>query len=353
MPSSSKQSIVVVGAGPVGLCCALAFARAGWLVRVVDSGLRGAGWASGGMLGASYETLARNDVPSSLTDLAFESLALWPSLAGRLGVATLANTAFVARSHDEATFLGKLATDQRATLTEIGLPSGFVGLAAWRCATDLALNPRAALRALHDACVFVGVTFVSAKAVGVAANHVTLESGAKLQSDAIIIATGQGGGGLTDSVPELVNLSPVKGQLLAVAADANTRLAHVIRAGRLYLIPRGERIIIGATSTPEDHDATTIDIEAQLDLHQEAITLLPALAQAQVVESWAGLRPMTPDGLPIVGRSHQKGVFLAVGTYRNGWLLAPAIAQRLVALVAGDDKTASNLQPFCPQRFPN
>jgi glycine oxidase len=351
MPSTSKQSIVVVGAGPVGLCCALAFAKADYAVRVVDSGQRGAGWASGGMLGAVYETLARNDVPSSLTDLAFESLALWPSLAGRLGVATLANTAFVARSRDEAEFLAKLANDQRAALTEIGLPSGFVGLAAWRCEADLALNPRAALRALYEACGLAGIIFVSAKAVGVAANHVTLAE--KLQSDAIIVATGQSGGDLVSSVPELSHLSPVKGQLLAVAADANTRLDHVIRAGRLYLIPRGAQIIMGATSTPEDHDATVIDIDAQHDLHNEAITLWPALAKAQVVESWAGLRPMTPDGLPIVGRSQQKDVFLAVGTYRNGWLLAPAIAQRLVALVAGDDKTASNLQPFIPQRFPN
>jgi glycine oxidase len=353
MPSTLKQSIVVVGAGPVGLCCALAFAQAGYQVSVIDSGQRGAGWASGGMLGATYETLGRNDVPSSLTDLAFESLALWPSLASRLDIETLSSAVFVARTHDEAEFLAKLATDQRATLTEIGLPSGLVGLAAWRCGTDLTLHPRAALRALHDACVSAGVTFISTKAVGVAANYVTLTTGAKLQSDAIIIATGQGGGDLNNSVPELAHLSPVKGQLLAVAADANTGLAQVIRAGRLYLIPRGEQIVIGATSTPEDHDATVIDIEAQHDLHQEAIRLWPALAQAQVVESWAGLRPMTPDGLPIVGRSQQKDVFLAVGTYRNGWLFAPAIAQRLVALVAGDDKTASNLQPFCPQRFPN
>jgi glycine oxidase len=353
MPNTQTQSIVVVGAGPVGLCSALAFAQAGRHVRVVDSGQRGAGWASGGMLGASYETLGRGDVPSSLTELAFESLALWPSLAGRLDIATLPNAVFVARTQDEAEFLAKLATDQRATLTEIGLPFGFVGLAAWRSEADLALNPRAALRALHNACGLAGVTFVSASVIDIAANCVTLTTGAKLHGDAIIIATGQGGGGLVSSLPELANLSPVKGQLLAVAADANTSLGQVIRAGRLYLIPRDHQIIIGATSTPDDHDATIIDIDAQHDLHQEAITLWPPLATAQVVESWAGLRPMTPDGLPIVGRSQQKDVFLAVGTYRNGWLLAPAIARRLVALVAGDDETASNLQPFCPQRFPN
>jgi glycine oxidase len=369
MPIKKPQSIIVVGAGPVGLCCALALTQAGHAVRVVDSGERGAGWASGGMLGAVYETLDRPDVPAEFTDMAFESLSLWRELAAQLAIETLSEPVFVARSAGEALFLKLLAGNPLAALTQIQLPVGLTGQSAWRCAADLALDPRATLLALHKACVLSGVTFIRGKVTTCLPRSITLCDATTHSADTIILATGQGGDGLRDSVPELAHILPVKGQLLAVAADFDwqrgtpmphlrnkaalaCRVPTVIRAGRLYIIPRSDHIVIGATSHADDLDHMTIDRDAQRALYQEAMALCPNLTQSPIVESWAGLRPMTPDGLPMIGASRTQSIILATGTYRNGWLLAPAIAKSILAIVTDDDTATSKLQSFSPLRFP-
>lgn len=367
MPIKSSHSIIIVGAGPVGLCCALALAEAGHSVTIVDSGMRGAGWASGGMLGAVYETLERAEIPDALTDMAFEGLALWGDLTKCLGVQTVANTVFVARTPAEVDFLKTLAANAKAAITPVDLPLGCVGLTAWACADDLALDPRATLRALRAACAAVKVAFVQGVVTACASHQVTLSDCTVLRADTIILATGQGGDGLRASVPELSTISPVKGQLLALAINMErgipmshvpevaalvSRTPSVIRAGRIYLIPRGNHTVIGATSNPSDLDPAHIDKDAQIALHQEAVALCPALKDAPIVESWAGLRPMTPDGLPLVGQSSVDGVLLACGTYRNGWLLAPALAKATVEVVRRKGDSYCKLQSFSPLRFP-
>jgi glycine oxidase len=375
MPSNSPQSVLIVGAGPVGLCCALAMTQASYRVTVVDSGVRGAGWASGGMLGAVYETLGRG--PETMTRLAFESLALWDGVAATAGIHLHRNSLFLARNADEVATLEALALSKRNTLIfphpnpsppcggeglwnresqiilrKTNVSAGLKAIAAWTCSADAALNPREALVALRRACQNWGVSFVLGQAQAVSQGIVTLTNGTSLQADLIIIATGQSGSTLAGSLPELFHINPVKGQMLAVARGPDVMLDHTIRAGRLYLLARGEQIVIGATTSPIDHDPDTLDPTAHHALHQEAVALWPALESAPIVESWSGFRPMTPDGLPMFGPSGTKGVYLATGTYRNGWLLAPAIARALVDMVGGDAKTDGDLQPFSPQRFP-
>jgi glycine oxidase len=349
MATKPLPSIIVIGAGPVGLCCALALARAGHDVRVVDSGARGAGWASGGMLGAVFETLGRADVPRALTDLAFTSLNLWADLAEDIGLHAPKDSLFIARHAQEADHFAHLAKDPRARLSPSPIPDGMNGLAAWQCDRDITLNPRAALNVLKQACRNAGVVFGQGQVSGIKTRELVLVDGEPLPADVIIVATGQGGAGLAASVPELSHIAPVKGQMLALAGMS---LETTIRAGRLYLLPRDSQIVVGATSSPNDVDAATLDPIAHADLHEDALNLWPALARATVVESWAGLRPMTPDHLPMIGRSGVEGIYLACGTYRNGWLLAPAIGQAMVDLVRGDASASGDLQCFSPQRFP-
>jgi glycine oxidase len=349
MATKPLPSIIVVGAGPVGLCVALALARAGHEVRLVDSGARGAGWASGGMLGAVFETLGRADVPKALTDLAFTSLNLWADLAKDIGSYASKDSLFIARHAQEADHFAHLAKDPSAGLSPSPIPNGMNGLAAWQCDHDITLNPRATLNGLKLACAKAGVVFVTGQVSGIKTRDIALADGARLTADVIILATGQGGAGLAASVPELAHISPVKGQMLALAGVS---LERTMRAGRLYLLPRDGQIVVGATSSPDDVDAATLDPIAHADLHQDALNLWPALARATVVESWAGLRPMTPDHLPMIGPSRVEGVYLACGTYRNGWLLAPAIGQAMVDLVRGKASVSGDLQCFSPQRFP-
>jgi glycine oxidase len=346
MPSQTSLSVIVVGAGPVGLFCALALAKAGHRVRLIDNGARGAGWASGGMLGAVYETLGDDDVPQALTDFAFESLASWTELATTLDIKYATSSLFVAVDEKEASDLEALANYPDACMSHVPVPNGIAGISAWLCSRDATLDPRGTLRALKAACVRAGVKMVLGEIDRISAGRLRLTNGRHVRAEVIVLATGAALGGLA-------HITPVKGQMLALAGGPDLYLSQTIRAGRLYLLPRGDQIVVGATSNADDTDTSQFDLDAHKALHNEAIALWPELAQAPIVESWFGFRPMTPDGLPLVGQSSLDGVYLATGTYRNGWLLAPAIADLVCGIVSGDASRCGDLQLFSPQRFPN
>ncbi len=116
--------------------------------------------------------------------------------------------------------------------------------------------------------------------------------------------------------------------MLAVAAASRNLLRHVIRAPEIYLLPRSDgRILIGATVEEAGFDKRT-DPDAIQRMHQAAIRLVPALSQARMLEAWAGLRPGSPDNLPILGESQTPGYFVATGHFRDGILLAPGDCAR-------------------------
>ena len=116
---------------------------------------------------------------------------------------------------------------------------------------------------------------------------------------------------------------PVKGQMLAVACARHNVVRHVIRAPEVYLVPRSDgRILIGSTLEEAGYDKRT-DADTIHRMHQAAIRMAPALAQARILESWAGLRPGTPDDLPILGATGTPGYFVGYGTLSR-WHLAHA-----------------------------
>jgi glycine oxidase len=127
-------------------------------------------------------------------------------------------------------------------------------------------------------------------------------------------------------------------------------LAHVLRAHEVYLVPRtGGRVLIGATVEEAGYDKRT-DADAIQSMHRAAVGLVPALAQARVLESWAGLRPGTPDDLPILGATDMPGYFVAAGHFRDGILLAPVTAQVMTQIITGT-KPELDVAPFSPTRF--
>lgn len=128
---------------------------------------------------------------------------------------------------------------------------------------------------------------------------------------------------------------PVKGQMLALIAPRRDLLRHVVRAPEVYLVPRSDgRIVVGATSEDAGFDKR-VDPDTIQGLHQKAADLVPELGQARRLEAWAGLRPGTPDELPILGRGELDGYFVAAGHYRNGILLAPITAVVMTQLIRG------------------
>jgi glycine oxidase len=143
---------------------------------------------------------------------------------------------------------------------------------------------------------------------------------------------------------------PVKGQMLCLAMPSRTLLKHVIRSPKAYLIPRSDgRLLVGATVEEAGFDKRTDPATIQR-LHHAALELVPKLADARILEDWAGLRPGTPDALPILGATATPGYYVATGHFRDGILLAPITAEVMSAVIEGR-APEYDLSAFSPARF--
>jgi glycine oxidase len=141
---------------------------------------------------------------------------------------------------------------------------------------------------------------------------------------------------------------PKKGQMLSVAAPG--LITHAIRGDDVYLVPRSDgRVLIGATVEDVGFDKR-VDPAVIQRMHQAAANLVPSLGEARILEAWAGLRPGTPDGLPILGATSLPGYFAATGHFRNGILLAPITARLLAQVIAGKPPEL-DITAFSPARF--
>jgi glycine oxidase len=143
---------------------------------------------------------------------------------------------------------------------------------------------------------------------------------------------------------------PVKGQMLCVVAAQHGLLNHVVRAPEVYVVPRSDgRIVIGSTLEDAGFDKR-VDPETIQRLQQAATRLIPELGEARMLETWAGLRPGTPDALPLLGATEVENYFVAAGHYRDGILLAPVTARVMSRVVRGA-RPDLDLSAFSPARF--
>ena len=141
---------------------------------------------------------------------------------------------------------------------------------------------------------------------------------------------------------------PVKGHMLSVLEGPGLR--HVVRSSEVYLVPRSDgHIVIGSTLEEAGYDKHVVP-EIVQRLLQSATRLVPALEKARIHEAWTGLRPGTPDKLPILGETSVSGYFAATGHFRDGILLAPVTAHAMAELIV-EGKSSHDLRPFAPQRF--
>jgi glycine oxidase len=141
---------------------------------------------------------------------------------------------------------------------------------------------------------------------------------------------------------------PRKGQMLSLVGGDLVR--HVIRTRDVYLVPRSDgRLLVGATVEDVGFDKRVVPETIQR-LHQAAANLIPQLGECKLLEAWAGLRPGTPDDLPILGPTTLPGYFAATGHFRAGILLAPITARIIADLITGATPTF-DLTPFNPDRF--
>jgi glycine/D-amino acid oxidase-like deaminating enzyme len=146
-----------------------------------------------------------------------------------------------------------------------------------------------------------------------------------------------------------IPVHPRKGQILSLAMPGRA-FRRIIRWEHTYFVPRRDgELVVGATDENAgfDRNITPAGVGALLSSAQR---MSSHVGQYPILETWSGLRPATPDALPIIGPSSIPGVLYATGHYRNGILLAPVTASILRALVEGRE-TIVPIEPYSPFRF--
>ncbi|MEX0992786.1 MAG: glycine oxidase ThiO [Solirubrobacterales bacterium] len=375
-PNGSDRDFdaVVIGAGVIGLSIGWRAAQAGLSVCVVDREGPGGGASSvaGGMLAPVTEA---DFGERELIELNLEGAARYPAFVVELQEATgididyrSCGTIAVATDRDELEMLERLHSLQRslgleaerlsareARVLEPGLTPHVAG--AVHAPGDHRVSPRALVEALRAAFEREGGWLRSAEGVkrvvfaGDAVIGVELDSGERIAAPQVVIAAGPWSGrvaGLPDDVN--VQVRPVKGQILRLRGSAETPLAaRVIRAPGVYVVPRSDgRMVVGATVEEQGFDRT-VTAGAVFELLRRAYDVLPGVAELELVQASAGLRPATPDNRPVLGHGARTGLVWATGHWRNGILLAPLTGDAIAGLLGGTSLSDS-LAPFAPGR---
>jgi glycine oxidase len=368
------MNLVVIGAGVIGMSCAWRAAAAGVAVTVLDPApASGASWVAGGMLAPVTEAWPGEE---QLLELGVESVRRWPGFAAELTDAA----GRPAGLRTEGTVVAATGAGDRAELDALAGYLAHLGRAVHRLSgrelrrlepalgpdvrgglsvpDDLSVDNRVLLAALRTACERAGVRFVerAAKAVLDDGERVALvrTDGPDEHADAVLICAGAHSAELHPALDGLVR--PVKGEILRLAQRPGafpppSRTVRGLVDGRpVYAVPRdGGGLVVGATQSETGFD-TDVTVGGVRDLLRDAERLLPGIAEYALVESAAGLRPGSPDNLPLIGTLGPDGLLAATGHHRNGMLLAPVTADAVLALLRGAPVPAQ-VRAADPTRF--
>ena len=348
--------VIIIGGGIIGLSLAIALRKRGATVLVVERGEPGreASHAAGGML-----VDCGTELPDVLQPLAMASAGMYPEFAHELQVESGLNvdlrdygTILIPppeHVHDRpgftsASLLPAPLSELEPALAQPDRPAFYL--------KERSVDPRGLVAAALKTAKNRGVDFSSGDdvtAVTTAEGSVTGITTKKTSflSSKVVNCAGAWSGQIA---PHRFPTRPVKGQMLCLAMPSRTLLKHVIRSPKAYLIPRSDgRLLVGATVEEAGFDKRTDPATIQR-LHHAALELVPQLRDAKILEDWAGLRPGTPDALPILGATETPGYFVATGHFRDGILLAPITAQLMAAVIEGRTPE-HDLSAFSPARF--
>jgi glycine oxidase len=363
---------IVVGGGVVG--CSVAYALARERLSVVlleaDDIASGASGAAAGMLAPVSEAAS----PGPLLRLGLSSLALFPAL-----VAEVRELSGIDPELERSGCLRIASSEVEAAAfraRDRSLPSldleWLDAEAARRLEPSLAPDIHGALFSPHESHVrspiFSRALAMAAAALGADLRlgmpvRGLLRQGARvygvdtaagwIEASHVVLCTGIDAAqspawlGRTDPLP----IVPVRGQILSLAPRP-PGLRTIVWSGSTYLVPKRDgSVVVGATEERAVFDRR-VTAAGVSQLLAEAIRLIPAFDDAAFTGAWAGLRPATPDQLPLVGPwPGIDGLLLAAGHYRNGVLLAPLTAQLIVGLVLGKG-LPEEAAPLLPERFP-
>lgn len=366
-----SPDVIVVGGGAIGTAITYRLAKAGVRVTLLERGAIGgeATGASAGMIAPHWN----RDTPEAFAVLCQESARLYPALAAELRERTGMDIGYRAATElvvafDEAEELelhrqrawqadrgtNVLWLDRSSALDlEPSLHPSVRGAIAYPdhhqlLPTELA---RTQGRAAADlgAVIREGVAVTHLQTSGDRVVGVGVGSESLLAPE-VVLATGCWSAGWGQHLGVSIPVRPMRGQMVALQTPG-TALRCVIGGAGGYAITKPDgRTIVGTTVEDAGFDSRPT-VEGITGLLARAPKLAPKLATAAVVAVWAGLRPGTPDGLPIIGRAGTwQGITLATGHFRNGILLA-AITGELVTDLLLRRTPRLDLAAFEPGRF--
>jgi glycine oxidase len=364
---SQQADVLVIGGGVIGLTCAYFLGREGVRVRVVEQGEFGreASWAGAGILPPGNPAEAH----TPLDRLRAHSVAMFPELSTALRERTQIDNGYVrcgalefVAGQAEPVAIQEWRGDgiRSALLDETAARKMEPGLApglgqAWHL-PDLAQlrNPRH-IKALIAGCqsfdvdLQAGCTILGFEEKGGRITSV-LSSTGPLAAERVLLTSGAWTGSLLRQLGWKVDIKPVRGQIALVQTPAPV-VHRVLLWGPRYLVPRPDgRTLIGSTEEDVgfDHRTTATAIRDLLDL---AARLVSALGAGHLEHCWAGLRPGSPDGLPILGQVPGiDNLFIAAGHFRAGIQLSTGTAQLMTELLLNRRLTLP-LEPFSLTRF--
>jgi glycine oxidase len=361
--------VAIAGGGLIGATIAFELTRAGLHVGLFERHEPGEGssWAAAGILSPAPE----NAGMISTVPLGRASLQLYPEFVATVEEISGQSTGYRAQGTLEALF----STDAQEKLSTIIALHHGLGLKAEPVSADdaremePALNPEleAAIFRPDEACVdnraLTKAVLAAAKRSGVkifAASNVQsivksgascagfLVDGEKVASRWTIIAAGCFSAEI-EGASHYAPVRPAKGQVIALRAT-DFSIERVLWSDHLYLVPRNDgRILAGATVEYVGFDQK-VTVGGLQKLIEGALQLAPALADAQIEETWAGLRPDVPDHLPIIGPTDLDGLLIATGHFRSGILLAPITAQLIREWITTQNVSLDSTR-FSPMRF--
>jgi glycine oxidase len=369
--------VAIIGGGVIGSSIAFELAAEKLDVILLDREEpgRGASWAAAGMLSPGP------DSPDALplVPLAKESLVLYPKFISAVEEASGLHSHFASEGALQV-FLGpqgeaernKMVVEFRGldiaiepvpldTARDMENATGAdVRAAAW-LPEEATVDPRLLMSALlaglrrRDVEIRSGCRVTSLLRQGVKCTGL-IAGGDEIAAKAVVLAAGCHSSALVgedsvenDWLSRYAPTRPVRGQMLALHSP-EVHLRRVLRSERGYLVPRlAGRIVAGSTLEEVGFDKR-VTAGGMRKILGAAIELAPSLANAEIVETWAGLRPATPDNLPILGPADIDGLFIATGHYRNGILLAPVTAKLTRDWILNKTTTAASAI-FSPLRF--
>jgi glycine oxidase len=373
----STFDVAIVGGGLIGASIAFELGAEGLRVVILDRQEPGreSSWAAAGMLSPGPDSLEE----SPLAPLGKESLRLYPEFIAAVEGASGRSTSFLREGTMEI-FFGDHAEGERDSLVaahrRLGLAAEPISAdaarelerslgpaaraAAW-LPEEAMVDPRLLMEAVLAGAQQRGVEIRSNCAVtsflneshndgrrctGVAAGNESFAS------KFVVLAAGSYTGTLEKSANGFrlcAPTHPVRGQMLALRPKG-VSLRRVLRSKKGYVVPRRDGRIVAGSTLENAGFEKHVTPDGLQTIWNAALKLVPELAGAEVVEAWAGLRPGTPDNLPILGPTDIEGLLVATGHYRNGILLAPVTAKLIRDWIVRGQVNLDT-KAFSPSRF--